>query len=71
LLGLAKDGKLSACGRQPTFPFILLSLYFCLFVCFALVLFSGQVSAIQVWGERSSTVHPNYITHSVLYFWSH
>jgi len=29
------------------------------------------VFAIQVWGERSSTVHPTYITHSVLYFWSH
>jgi hypothetical protein len=39
LLGLAKDDKLSACGRQPTFPFILLSLYFCLFVCFAFVVF--------------------------------
>jgi len=49
---LAKDGKLSACGRQPIFPFIFLSLYFvCLFVVLLLLCFSGQVSIIHVWGS--------------------
>jgi hypothetical protein len=62
---LAKDFKLSACGRQPSLLlFFLLFDLVCAF-CSVFMCFSGQVSAIQVGGAFSYVVpdlrHPSGI----------
>jgi hypothetical protein len=52
---LAKDFKLSTCGRQPSlcfFCYLILFVHFVLFLCVFLV----QVSAIQVGGVFSYVV---------------